>query len=114
MIVETKGSEKISEAAKIWTTRVCIKLKASKIFGNWYNTLNCLIYLDVDECMLPYWNVNRHGCEHRCVNLKGSFRCECKEGYTLQDERACGMLNLFNCTPNRLGVSKCAAALYIY
>jgi hypothetical protein len=33
-----------------------------------------------------------HGCQHECVNIghNGDYRCECKEGFTLNsDGRTC-------------------------
>ncbi|XP_050414607.1 fibulin-1 isoform X2 [Patella vulgata] len=41
---------------------------------------------DRDECALFPGQI----CSHRCVNTPGSFRCECRGGYTLnQDGRTC-------------------------
>ncbi|KAK6176084.1 hypothetical protein SNE40_014439 [Patella caerulea] len=41
---------------------------------------------DRDECALFPGQI----CSHRCVNTPGSFRCECRQGYTLnQDGRTC-------------------------
>ena len=40
---------------------------------------------DVNECTL-----NTDGCQQRCVNTPGSFRCECNSGYSLNsDGRTC-------------------------
>ena len=40
---------------------------------------------DIDECVRK-----RHGCEHECVNIPGSYRCLCKDGFILQeDQRSC-------------------------
>ena len=33
-------------------------------------------FIDIDECSL-----NNRGCQHDCVNLKGSFECRCRSGY---------------------------------
>ena len=43
---------------------------------------SCLTPSDVDECD----NV-RHSCEHICVNIVGTYNCECYVGYTLEDNR---------------------------
>ncbi|XP_071959435.1 uncharacterized protein [Antedon mediterranea] len=41
--------------------------------------------LDVDECVR-----NPNYCEHVCTNTFGSFRCQCRQGYTLNsDGRTC-------------------------
>ncbi|CAH1238323.1 MATN2 [Branchiostoma lanceolatum] len=33
---------------------------------------------DLDECA-----INNGGCAHNCTNQRGSYRCECREGYVL-------------------------------
>lgn len=39
--------------------------------------------LDIDECRYRY-------CQHRCVNLPGSFRCQCEPGFQLgPNNRSC-------------------------
>lgn len=41
---------------------------------------------EVDECSQP----NNGGCEQRCVNTLGSYRCACDPGYELAlDKRRC-------------------------
>ena len=37
---------------------------------------------DKNEC-----SVNNGGCEHRCENTEGSYRCECYPGYRLHPNR---------------------------
>ena len=41
--------------------------------------------MDIDECAeIP--NI----CSHECANLWGSYRCHCRQGYTLaEDRRTC-------------------------
>ena len=40
---------------------------------------------DVNECALE-----SGGCQHKCVNRAGSYRCECNTGYILQaDGKSC-------------------------
>lgn len=41
-------------------------------------------FLDIDEC------AKNNGCEHFCENVKGTYRCKCREGYQLgRDGRTC-------------------------
>jgi len=40
---------------------------------------------DVDEC-LEGLGVN---CQHECINVAGSFRCSCREGFQLIDDTRC-------------------------
>ena len=39
---------------------------------------------DVDEC-----GDNTHNCEHICVNVDGSYTCQCRNGYTLVNGGTC-------------------------
>ena len=50
------------------------------------------MFVDINEC-----GENNGGCEYKCVNIPGSFRCECKNGYTLtEDLKSCtGNTNLY-------------------
>lgn len=44
----------------------------------------------MDECKL-----NKHGCEHNCVNKIGGYECKCNIGYSLRsDGRTCESRNL--------------------
>ncbi|EFN56501.1 hypothetical protein CHLNCDRAFT_144100 [Chlorella variabilis] len=57
---------------------------------------------DVDECALGI-----AGCDQLCVNTPGSYRCECRAGYTLHGgQGAPGM-----CLPNSLSPSRLPAWL---
>ncbi|XP_071350641.1 fibulin-2 isoform X2 [Trachinotus anak] len=38
---------------------------------------------DVDECQLYAGQL----CQHKCTNIWGSYRCECHQGYILQQDR---------------------------
>ena len=41
--------------------------------------------VDIDECQ-----VHNGGCQHRCVNTRGSYHCECNPGSRLHvDARTC-------------------------
>ncbi|TRY87068.1 hypothetical protein DNTS_009157 [Danionella cerebrum] len=53
---------------------------------NGYHTYNTgHMRADIDECQ-----VHNGGCQHRCVNTRGSYYCECKPGFRLHvDGRTC-------------------------
>ena len=45
------------------------------------------LFSDLDECSL-----GEHNCEQLCVNIPGSHRCDCEEGFALNgDGRTCGI-----------------------
>ena len=37
--------------------------------------------LDIDEC-----EIGTDGCEQVCINIPGTFYCNCSEGYLLNDD----------------------------
>ena len=41
-------------------------------------------YLDINEC-----NVTAHGCEDECVNIAGSYYCQCNSGKLHVDNTTC-------------------------
>lgn len=44
------------------------------------------VFLEEDECVKP----DNGGCEQRCVNTLGSFKCACDPGYELApDKKSC-------------------------
>lgn len=44
-----------------------------------------LSFLDINEC-----ERNNGGCQHRCINVEGSFTCDCNPGWQLgNDGRTC-------------------------
>ena len=48
------------------------------------------VFADVNECALK-----NGGCQHKCVNRAGSYRCECYTGYLLQaDGKKCKSMTL--------------------
>ena len=54
---------------------------------------------DINECA-----VNNGGCNQRCVNTAGSFKCVCNSGYTLDGKLSCvGRLTL-----SQFLVAKCS------
>ena len=41
--------------------------------------------IDVKNCI-----DGKHDCEHKCIELEGGYRCECNDGYRLQnDSKSC-------------------------
>uniref|UniRef100_A0A671M6F4 Multiple EGF-like-domains 6b n=1 Tax=Sinocyclocheilus anshuiensis TaxID=1608454 RepID=A0A671M6F4_9TELE len=52
------------------------------------NVLNCVFIcssVDIDECQ-----VHNGGCQHKCVNTRGSYHCQCNAGSRLHvDGRTC-------------------------
>lgn len=51
------------------------------------DTVTCV---DIDECEIP------GKCSQHCLNLKGSFKCSCDEGYQLMDHTRCKAVNRTN------------------
>lgn len=52
----------------------------------WESLTPSLPLAEVDECSRP----NRGGCEQRCLNTLGSYKCSCDPGYELApDKRRC-------------------------
>ena len=54
----------------------------------------CTLYISIQATLIPSdvneCTVNNGGCQQRCVNTPGSFRCECNSGYSLNsDKRTC-------------------------
>lgn len=46
--------------------------------------LTCVFFLpEEDECAKP----DNGGCEQRCVNTLGSFKCACDPGYELAPDK---------------------------
>ena len=43
--------------------------------------LQCFFILDIDECA-----VANGECGHNCINTEGSFYCDCREGFVLEDD----------------------------
>lgn len=38
---------------------------------------------DTDECL-----VDNGGCQQRCINIAGSYSCDCGAGFRLADDRS--------------------------
>ncbi|NXU68793.1 MATN4 protein, partial [Horornis vulcanius] len=49
----------------------------------------CLFPAAIDACA-----DGRHGCQHHCVSVRGSYSCRCRAGYYLsQNKRSCTMID---------------------
>lgn len=71
------------------TQSCCAYLTPTSFDLNMINPYNILYFFcasDVDECLTA-----QGGCSQTCVNLEGSYRCECNEaGYVLAvDQHSC-------------------------
>lgn len=45
----------------------------------------CYFIVDIDEC-----RSQNGGCQHTCINLRGTYKCQCPAGQRLQpDGRTC-------------------------
>ncbi|CAD5124522.1 DgyrCDS12800 [Dimorphilus gyrociliatus] len=52
--------------------------------------------IDKDECL-----VTNHGCQDKCINTIGSYKCECNPGYRLKnDKKTCEDIDECAETPN--------------
>ncbi|KAM4796587.1 vitamin K-dependent protein S [Rhinophrynus dorsalis] len=61
---------------------------------------------DINECENPE-NVNA-GCNQRCYNMPGSYRCACEDGYyLLANKHICNDINECELNPNICGAAKC-------
>ena len=40
-----------------------------------------ILFSDINEC-----DTNNGGCEQMCVNTEGSYRCECYQGYSYNED----------------------------
>ncbi|KAM4618569.1 fibulin-1 isoform 1-T1 [Polymixia lowei] len=67
--------------------------------------------VDIDECKGPDGACSGHGC----INLVGSYRCECKTGYIFNSiGRVCEDINECRHYPGRLCAHKCENTLGSY
>ena len=46
-----------------------------------------ILIIDINECL----NENG-GCEQRCTNQNGSFKCSCNDGYVLENKKFCSSI----------------------
>ncbi|XP_041965220.1 fibulin-1 isoform X1 [Alosa sapidissima] len=67
--------------------------------------------VDIDECTQPDGSCAGHGC----INLVGSYRCECRSGYIFNSiSRVCEDINECRHYPGRLCAHKCENILGSY
>lgn len=52
---------------------------------------NLILLLDIDECTLEL-----DSCEQICINLDGSYTCECNEGYDVSRTFMCEGIIIYN------------------
>jgi len=72
-----------------YTSHVQLAVYGSKT-GEYYHCICIMLCVtrrapytsDKNEC-----SVNNGGCEHRCENTQGSYRCECHPGYRLHPNK---------------------------
>ena len=41
-----------------------------------------ICFADIDEC-----TTDNGGCEHDCLNTAGSYECQCRDGYILDENK---------------------------
>lgn len=67
--------------------KVTTWLELADVLVNFYNRgiHHLSIFTDVNEC-----GYNNGNCSHKCVNMAGTYRCECPSEYTLlSNKRDC-------------------------
>ncbi|XP_028286387.1 fibulin-1 isoform X2 [Parambassis ranga] len=111
-------NECVSQTGTCQRGQVCINTVGSYICQR--NSINCgrgyhlneegSRCIDIDECQSP------DVCPgHTCINLLGSFRCECEAGYFFNSiTRVCEDMNECRHHPGRLCAHKCENTLGSY
>lgn len=65
---------------------MCQSLVGGSFFKSFLTCLQRVCFSEEDECAKP----DNGGCEQRCVNTLGSFKCACDPGYELApDKKSC-------------------------
>uniref|UniRef100_H3AHJ8 VWFA domain-containing protein n=1 Tax=Latimeria chalumnae TaxID=7897 RepID=H3AHJ8_LATCH len=72
---------------------------------------NMLLYRPKEGECNDLCAVENHGCEHLCVNVPGSYICQCREGYKLnEDRKTCSIkINSASSEGSQLGIDFCAS-----
>ncbi|EGT53433.1 hypothetical protein CAEBREN_09437 [Caenorhabditis brenneri] len=84
--LKTKGPAK--QSIRAWRTmedvNITVRIIMEEHNVNVIQDFLCHMIGDIDECS------KNNGCEHFCENIKGTYRCKCREGYQLgRDGRTC-------------------------
>ncbi|CAK6950950.1 fibulin-1 isoform X2 [Scomber scombrus] len=112
-------NECLTQTAPCSQGQVCINTVGSYICQR--NSVNCgrgyhlneegTRCVDIDECKGPEKVCSGHGC----INLVGSYRCECESGYIFNSiSRICDDVNECRHYPGRLCAHKCENTLGSY
>uniref|UniRef100_A0A8C9Z093 Fibulin-1 n=1 Tax=Sander lucioperca TaxID=283035 RepID=A0A8C9Z093_SANLU len=112
-------NECVSQTSPCHRGQICINTVGSYICQR--NSVNCgrgyhlneegTRCVDIDECKGP----ERVCAGHGCINLIGSYRCECETGYIFNSiSRVCEDINECRHYPGRLCAHKCENTLGSY
>lgn len=71
------------------------KKKTSNVLQSFNKLIECamsnlmfvFIYTDVDECQ------DSSICSHKCINSDGSYKCDCNQGFKLENDKDCVDVN---------------------